>query len=47
MASLLKRLTNHLRIVDFMSLFLCKHYLHIGLAMRQDMGNSCIVGATP
>ena len=32
MASLLIRLANQLKIVDFMSLFLCKNYLHIGLA---------------
>ena len=31
MASLLIRLANQLKIVDFMSLFLCKNYLHIGL----------------
>ena len=30
MVSLLNRLVNHLRIVDFMSLFLGKNYLHIG-----------------
>jgi hypothetical protein len=36
MAFLLKRLANHLRIVDLMSLFLCKHYWHIGLATQRE-----------
>jgi uncharacterized protein YjbJ (UPF0337 family) len=38
MASLLKRLVNHLRIVDFMSLILCNNYLHIVLAIHFQGG---------
>jgi hypothetical protein len=34
MASLLKRLANHLRVVDFMSLFFGKNYLHVGFARK-------------
>src|SRR5258708_11355543 len=39
MASLLIRLANQLKIVDFMSLFLYKNYLHIGL-IKESVTNS-------
>ena len=39
MASLLIRLANQLKIVDFMNLFLCKNYLHIGL-IKESVTNS-------